>query len=310
MEMHQVRYFLAVAREGNFTRAARESNVSQPSLSRAIMQLEKEFGGALFYREPDNIRLTELGRIVEPFMVATLDNANSARSAARRFSGGKKCLLRLGVMRTISPDLFEPLLASMRANHADVSISILDGGADDLRRRLLEGRLDAAIYASPSDVYVEKLHEIALYRERMFVVVPRGHELAARGEIDVDDLDGHPHVLRADQALDGVTDIVFARRDLESRALFRSEREDWAQAMVASGGGFGFMPRHCITHPRLVGRPLSGPECWREIKFVTVRGRVHKSGLGALVREVANMNWSAIEASSEMATPPANRSLA
>ena len=298
--MHQIRYFLAVAREGNFTRAARESNVSQPSLSRAIMQLEKEFGGALFFREPDNVRLTELGRIVEPFLVATQDNANSARSAARRFSGGKKCLLRLGVMRTISPGFFEPLLAAMRANHTDVSIAILDGSADDLRKRLLEGRLDAAIYACPPDVYVEKLNEIALYRERMYVVVPRGHELAARGAIDVGDLDGQSHVLSVDQALDGVADMIFARRDLESRAPFRSEREDWAQAMVASGGGFGFMPRHCITHPGLVGRPLSGSECWREIKFVTVRGRVHKAGLGALVREVANMNWSAIEALSDL----------
>jgi LysR family transcriptional regulator, hydrogen peroxide-inducible genes activator len=308
VEMHHVRYFLAVAREGNFTRAARESNVSQPSLSGAIMQLEKEFGGALFYREPDNIRLTELGRIVEPFMVATLENANSARSVARRFNGEKKCLLRLGVMRTISPDVFEPLLASMRANNPDVSIAILDGGPDDLRKRLLEGRLDAAIYACSSVVDAEKLHEIALYRERLFVIVPTGHELAARREIDVDDLDGQPHVMRADQALDGATDIVFARRDLESRALFRSEREDWAQAMVASGAGFAFMPRHCITHPRLVGRPLRGSDCWREIKFVTVMGRAHKSGLGALVRGVAKMNWRAIEASSDTPTPLARPS--
>ncbi len=298
--MHQVRYFLAVAREANFTRAARECNVSQPSLSRAIIQLEKEFGGQLFFREPDNIRLTELGHLVEPFLTATLESANSARSAARRFNGAKKCLLRLGVMRTIAPDLFKPLLAAMRRNHPDVAISIEDGGVDDLRKRLLEGHLDAAIYARPADFDVEKLHEISLYRERMFVLLAREHPLANRDAIDLDELQGAYCQLRADCGFDVAIDNALAARELEARAMFRSEREDWVQAMVASGVGFACMPRHCITYPGLVGRPLVGPECWREIRFVTVRGRIHKTGLGALVREVASTDWSSMEARSSV----------
>src|SRR5882724_7842369 len=66
MEMHQVRYFLAVAEELNFTRAAEKCNVSQPSLSRAIQMLEQEFGGPLFWRERGRTHLTELGQMIRP----------------------------------------------------------------------------------------------------------------------------------------------------------------------------------------------------------------------------------------------------
>jgi len=87
--MHQIRYFLAVAREGQFTRAARECRVSQPSLSRAIMQLESELGGPLFRRGPGPAQLTELGAMVEPFLSAILNTAQTAKSTARHFSGAK-----------------------------------------------------------------------------------------------------------------------------------------------------------------------------------------------------------------------------
>jgi DNA-binding transcriptional LysR family regulator len=68
MEMHQVRYFLVVCEHLNFTQAARGCHVAQPSLTRAIQLLEKEFGGRLFHRERSRTHLTELGRIVRPYL--------------------------------------------------------------------------------------------------------------------------------------------------------------------------------------------------------------------------------------------------
>jgi LysR family hydrogen peroxide-inducible transcriptional activator len=82
MEMHQVRYFLAVARRLNFTRAAEELRVAQPSLTRAIQKLETELGGLLFRRERSNTHLTELGRVTLPHLEATFAAAETAKSHA------------------------------------------------------------------------------------------------------------------------------------------------------------------------------------------------------------------------------------
>ena len=94
MQMHQVRYFLAVCEELNFTRAARRCGISQPSLTTAIRVLERELGGALFHREP-SIALTRLGRAVRPYLDKIARNADHVREVARtltprRRARGKK----------------------------------------------------------------------------------------------------------------------------------------------------------------------------------------------------------------------------
>src|ERR1700755_2448119 len=101
MEMHQVRYFLAVARTQNFTRAADECNVTQPSLTRAIKQLEYELGGDLFLRERPASQLTELGQRMLPFLQQCYNAANEARSVATSFKAGEVGALKLALSRTI-----------------------------------------------------------------------------------------------------------------------------------------------------------------------------------------------------------------
>src|SRR5205807_922637 len=103
MEMHQVRYFLAVAEELNFTRAAEKCNVTQPSLTRAIKLLEEELGGPLFHRERANTHLSELGLMMHPHFKAMHDELRASKLAAKDFVNMKKSVLRLGIMCTIAP---------------------------------------------------------------------------------------------------------------------------------------------------------------------------------------------------------------
>jgi DNA-binding transcriptional LysR family regulator len=98
MEMHQVRYFLAVAEELNFTRAAEKCNVTQPSLTRAVKALEEELGGPLFHRERANTHLSELGRMVRPHLQQIFDDSLEAKRVAQNFSKLKKSKLKVGVM--------------------------------------------------------------------------------------------------------------------------------------------------------------------------------------------------------------------
>jgi hypothetical protein len=90
VEISQVRYFLAVAKELNFTRAAEECNVTQPALSRAIKLLEDEFGGALFHRERRHTHLTELGRMVETYLEGVFENSRQAKQIADEYVHLKK----------------------------------------------------------------------------------------------------------------------------------------------------------------------------------------------------------------------------
>jgi LysR family transcriptional regulator, hydrogen peroxide-inducible genes activator len=112
MEMHQVRYFLAVAQELNFTRASEKCNVTQPSLSRAIKLLEEELGGPLFHRDRDYTHLTDLGQIVRPHLQSVYDYSLLAKHLSQDFI--HKVPLKLGIMSTISPDEIIDLIVNLR----------------------------------------------------------------------------------------------------------------------------------------------------------------------------------------------------
>src|SRR5262249_19251182 len=113
MEMHQIRYFLAVARTLNFTQAADECHVSQPSLSRAIIKLEEELGGDLFRRERSLTHLTELGRMMQPLLQQTYDAALSAKTLATSYRKGSTAPLRLALSSTVDMRLIARPLASL-----------------------------------------------------------------------------------------------------------------------------------------------------------------------------------------------------
>ena len=115
MEMHQVRYFLAVADTLNFTRAAEQCHVSQPALTRAIQQLEEEMGGLLLRRERKLTHLTDFGRLIEPHLRQLFANADAAKSTARKFLDLQDAQVRLGIMCTVGPARFMGFLAGFHA---------------------------------------------------------------------------------------------------------------------------------------------------------------------------------------------------
>src|SRR3712207_2550034 len=106
MDLHHIRYFLAVCETLNFTRAAERCNVTQPALSRAIQQLEDEIGGLLFRRERNLTHLTDLGALLKPRFQGIMDDVTKVREDARRFLTLEDANVTLGVMCTIGPTRF------------------------------------------------------------------------------------------------------------------------------------------------------------------------------------------------------------
>ncbi len=292
MEMHQVRYFLAVCAELNFTRAAERCNVAQPSLTRAIKLLEDELGGPLFHRERANTHLSELGRMVKPYLEQVFQQTREAKRLATDFSKLRRTSLKVGVMCTIAPNNLIELFGSIQARHPGIQLEIVDARAQELEERLLGGDLEVALYCLPTRGPDERLHYLPLFREQMMIVVKADHPLAKRNAVTPADLQGERYLNRASCEFGGYAGPIWREHGLEGcEPVYRSERDDWILAMIASGLGFGFMPASCANHPALVCRPLIDPEFWREVSLVTVRGRPHSPAVGALVREAMRARW-------------------
>jgi DNA-binding transcriptional LysR family regulator len=291
MEMHQVRYFLAVAEELNFTRAAERCHVAQPSLTRAIKLLEDELGGSLFHRERANTHLSELGRMVKPHLEQVWAETQATKSLAEGFRRLASIKLRLGVMCTIAPNHLVDLFVGMQARHPGVELEIVDASARELYDRLLTGDLEIAIYCTAGVLIDERTHLMPLYREKMMIVLQEGHPLALNNAVRVKDLDGQHYLQRINCEFSGQVSPHLKAEGAVCTTVYRSERDDWILAMAAAGLGYAFMPESCIAHPGVVARPLVEPEFWREVNLVTVRGRPHSPAVGVLVREAMQAKW-------------------
>ena len=289
MEMHQVRYFLALSEELNFTKAAARCNVSQPSLTRALKLLEGELGGALFRRERGNTQLSELGVMMHPYLREVSVQANAAKERAGDFRQAKAKRLRLGVMCTIAPVPLLSLVEAMRSDHPDVDLEIIDENAARLEERLLDGALDVGLYCRPGR-HDGRMHHLKIFDERMVIVLSPTDPLAERSVLRPDDLNGKRYLNRVNCEFNGADFPGYSQA--EWHAVYRSERDDWILAMVAAGMGFGFLPENCATNPAVVVRPLIDPEVFRQVDLVTVRGRPYSSAVGAVVREAMRNRWS------------------
>lgn len=307
MEMHQVRYFLASARHLNFTKAAEECNVSGPSLIKAIKLLELEFGGPLFNRERSHTHLTELGRIALPHLEQVLQETRDAKRKARDFLNLKEATLKLGIMCTIAPSQFIELISGFRTRYPSVVLQIIDANARQLQMALLAGDLEAAIFCLPGEPPHERMHVLPLFKEQMVIAVCRAHLLSRKKLIKGADLKGEAYLDRINCEFTGYADRLFSERSIDGPTVYQSERDDWILAMIATGMGYGFMPRSSAEYPGVVYRPLAEPEFWRTVNLVTVRGRRHSPAVGALVREVMRTKWQGQQALALRSGPGADQ---
>src|SRR3954462_10098339 len=187
MEMHQVRYFLAVARVLHFTRAAEECNVTQPSLTRAIKQLEAELGGDLFRRERPAAQLTELGQRMHPLLKQCYEAATGARELASSFKSGEVGALRIALTHSVDLSLLIPHLDQIKRMFNRLEFRFLRGSAREVGEFLKKGEAELGIAAEIGEEW-DRLDTWPLFTEGFQFVVSKRHPLAEREKIDFDDL--------------------------------------------------------------------------------------------------------------------------
>lgn len=290
LELHQVRYFVALCDTLNFTRAAEQCNVTQPSLTRAIQALEAEFGGPLLHRERNNTHLTDLGQMVRPYLEGLLAQAAAAKSRAKEFGQLREVSLAIGMMCTIGPQRLIGLMRSYRERYPGVDITLRDANAKTLHGLLDDGQIDIAVLSFPGET-PDRFHALPLYSERFVIAFAHGHEFEALNAVRLRDLHRKLYLSRVNCEFGEYMLEMYRQNGIEPIRPYRSERDDWILSMAAAGLGFSFIPEFSVTIPGLLTRPLIEPEVVRTVSLVTVRGRPHSPAVGAFVRAAKSQEW-------------------
>jgi len=290
MDMHHIRYFLAVCETLNFTRAAEKCNVTQPALSRAIQQLEEEVGGLVFRRERNLTHLTDLGTLLRPRLQQIIDGMKDVKNDIKKFLTLEDANVTLGIMCTIGPTRFTGLLAEFRAHYPGISMKLVEGVPERLSEQLEAGDLDIAIMAA-AEGFPERFDIEPLYRERFLVAFATGHRFEKIGAVPISAVDGETYLLRANCEYAGKLSDVLRDCQAAVNVAYASEREDWIQNMVAGGLGICFIPEFSAVVPGLQTRPVTDPEVWRDISLASMSGRRHSPAVLSFLKAVRGHGW-------------------
>jgi DNA-binding transcriptional LysR family regulator len=286
MEMQQVRYFLAVSRTLNFTRAAEECNVTQPALTRAIKQLEDEFGGELIRREGRNTHLTDLGNRMRPLLQQCFDSAIAAKQVASKLKKGEVAVLSLVVSRTFELDLLTGPLAEVQRSFPGLQLKIRRASGGEICELLKNGEVDLAISGSLAEEW-ERLDAWPMFTES-FDIVGNG-----------DPIDLTVEVFRDRRLLDfaGADDGDCPRCELAAAgvAVDDAHRLDSLrdlEALAAAGLGAAVIPASTLRRSRLRRAPCPF-NAERTVTVYSVAGRQRSKETAALLNLLRSTDWEA-----------------
>jgi DNA-binding transcriptional LysR family regulator len=291
MEMHQVRYFLAAVSELNFTKAADKCNVSQPSLTRAIKQLEAELGGDLFRRERPQAQLTELGQRMLPLLKQCYESALGARSLASAIKGGEVGALRLALSRTVGLDLLTKYFSELTRLFAGLEMKLLRGTAADVVELLKKGDAELAVAGTIDETW-ERLDKWPLFTERFQLLVNRKHPLAEREQISIDELGGQKFLQR-NYCEDAVqTSALLRGHSIDAESGHDVTTDEDLRVLIEADFGIALAPRSMQTPADLAKVPVSESELSRTVYVYGVAGRQRTAVGAAMLKMLRAADWS------------------
>src|SRR6267142_39827 len=264
MELRHLRYFVAVAEELNFTRAAEKLHLAQPSLTRQIRNLEEELGVRLLDRSRNQVSLTEEGRrfLVDARRLVAL--SLESIKAVQRFSRGESGQLNLGYLFKFNFDLLPATLATFYRGSPEISVNLFDmSPAEQLRA--LEGRkIDLGFVGLRPPVTTKDLHWECLAHHKTIVAIPERHPLAKKIKIRLADLKAMFFVGMSEKTHPGFREWlceVCRPADFTPRILQDAESEPCLLRLVAEGLGVALAGEQIknLPHPGVLFRPLSSP---------------------------------------------------
>jgi DNA-binding transcriptional LysR family regulator len=291
MEMHQVRYFLAVARVLNFTRAADECNVTQPSLTRAIKQLEAELGGDLFRRERPAAQLTELGLRMHPLLTQCYEAAVGARQLASSFRSGEVGALRIALTHSVDLSLLIPYLDQIKRLFNRLEFRFLRGNSAEVGEFLKKGEAELGI-AAEIDQEWERLDSWPLFTEDFQLVVNRRHPFADRSDITFEDLQSQQLLSRTYCEHAGKLNASLQSHGIDVEHCHEISSERDLIELVEADIGVAVVPRSASTPETLTRATIDGLDVRRTVSLYGVAGRERTAVASAVMRMLRGADWS------------------
>ena len=275
MELHQLRYFVAVAQMGSFSRAAERCHVSQPSLSQQITKLERGLKQRLFDRLGRRVVLTEAGRLLlerATTVLSAVEDAERQMRDAVDLEGGR---LAIGAIPTVAPFLLPPALKRFVARHPAVELTIQEQVTKQLIAATAAGELDLAIMALPVDD--DRLIAETILTEQLLLALPPRHRLTRQRRICMEDLAQERFILLDEMHCLGEQVISFCRASgCQPRIACRSAQISTILSFIELGQGVSLIPE--MARPSDAGkkktyRSLSEGKPMRTIAAVWHRNR-------------------------------------
>jgi len=287
MEVHQLRYFCAVAETGNFTRAAEREQVAQPSLSQQIMKLEEELAVRLFDRLGRSVRLTDMGQMFLPRARAILTELRAAKEEVAQRQSSVAGPISVGVIPTIAPYFMPTRIAMFSRKYPEASLTVVEDVTVRLMDRLRAGLLDISVMALPA-----RGHDLECYplrTERLYAILPKGHRLGKKRSLMMKELREEPFLLLRDDHCFRDTSIEICKRArMMPQVIFESGQFSSILGMVGAGLGVSIVPEMALEQrPDCTFVLIADEKASRTIGAATLKGhflsRVQKAFLQHLL---------------------------
>jgi DNA-binding transcriptional LysR family regulator len=295
MEMHQVRYFLAVARELNFTRAAESCNVAQPSLTRAIKQLEEELGGELFRRERNLSHLTELGLRMLPMLQQCYDSALTAKSLAQSIKSGAVAPLSIALSVTVNIMLLIPFLSELIRAFPGLELRFFRGTNNEVAELLKKGEAEVGV-GGPLEGTWDRLDSWQLFTEPYKLTVASDHRLAFfTGAVSPSELATERLLCRSN--CENSAEIMHFLEERGGRP--KTKHDVWTEqdlmALLDSNFGIGIAPRSSVLTMKSKQLDIEGFTIERTIYVYAVAGRQRSMAASTLIKMLRAADWRVVE---------------
>jgi LysR family hydrogen peroxide-inducible transcriptional activator len=275
MEMNQLRYVVAVARTGNFSRAAEQCHVSQPSLSQQIQKLEDELGERLFDRMKRQTKLTPHGEVFVRRAVRILEEAEMAIREASDAKSLVSGALTIGVLPTIAPYLLPETIGAFARKYPGVEIVVQEDTTAQLLKQLTTYEIDFALVSDPIEDSRFEVRE--LFAEELLLALPPGHPLTRKRTVPAAALRGERLIVMREGHCLGDQVLGFCeQREMKPTVSFRSAQLETIQALVAAGLGLSLIPAMAVRNEGandLEYRSIQPPRPERKILAVWPRQR-------------------------------------
>jgi len=286
MQLHQLRYFCAVANAGSFTRAAEREHVAQPSLSQQVRKLEDELGARLFDRLGRRVRLTSFGHTFLLRAEAILREVSTAKREIEEMSAMERGRIVVGAIPTVAPYFLPQRLASFAAEFPGVHVSVLEDTTPVLLERLQEAAIDMALMALPvpRDQFVCQ----ELLREPLYLVVPRGHRLAGSSKVRLKQVENDSFLLlKEGHCFRENTLSACSRAKVQPNVVFESGQFATILAMVAANTGVSVVPEMALEkRDGCCFIPIADEGAYRRVGVVQLKQHFRSRSQRAFLRHL------------------------